>query len=137
MQNLVIELGLASPSNWRLKLMWTPNALAPFSNFLLVGVDCEPLAVKLWDVFGERVTEHTDLRSREAFARELNLQYRQVGQRQPTRLQAMLTASVVVQVVMHTRSMVNAEVRLMGTMSPDVVFKRTIKSVANHVYIPH
>lgn len=138
MQNLIIEAHLAGPvpADSRLKLMWTQQPAAPYTNFLLVGVDHERLALKLWDVFGERVAEHTDLRTRESFARELNFQYRQVGQRQPTRLEAMLTASIVVQLFTHTNSMVRAEVRLMGATSPEVIFKRRIKSVTNHIYTP-
>jgi hypothetical protein len=138
MQNLIIEAHLAgpAPAGSRLKLMWTPHPAAPFANFLLVGVDHERLALKLWDVFGERVAEHTDLRTRESFARELNFQYRLMGQRRPTRLQAILTASVVVKLFTHTNSMVGAEVRLMGTTDPEVIFKRRIKSVTNYIYTP-
>lgn len=138
MQQLIIETHLAgpAPSDSRLKLMWTPHPAAPFANFLLVGVDHERLALRLWDVIGERVADHTDLRTKESFARELNFQYRQVGQTRPTRLQASLAEAVVVQLVTHASDMVRAEIRLMGATSPEVIFKRRIKSVTNHVYTP-
>ena len=138
MQNLIIEVKLKgpAPSDSRLKLMWTPNPAAPFGNFLLVGVDHERLARTLWRVFGEFDAERTGLTTQESFAQQLNFQYFQVGKTSLTPLQASLSSRVVVQVITHNNDMVNAQVRLMGASSTEVVLKRYIKSVTNHIYTP-